>query len=79
MLRERKLDHPVRIEHVMLPDDQHWPLGPFTPDVIFWSRGDAAPDTLTVEGEQFIRVGAPGTVAVFARAGLASRALRQRD
>jgi hypothetical protein len=75
MLRQRRLDHRVRIEHVMLPDDQRWPLGPFTPDVILWSRADAAPAALAVQGEEFIRVGAPGTVAVFARAGLALRAL----
>ena len=75
MLRERGLDHPVRIEHVMLAGDQRWPLGPFSPDVIFWSRGEAAPATLTVEGEGFIRVGPPGTVAVFARSGLALRPL----
>jgi hypothetical protein len=77
MLRERKLDHPVRIEHVMLPDDRRYPLGPFTPDVVFWSRAEAAPATLTIDSEDFIRVGPAGTVAVFARSGLASRPLPQ--
>jgi len=76
MLRERG-DHRARIEHVMLPDDRRFPLGPFTPDVIFWSRAEAAPATLTVDGEEFIRVGPAATVAVFARSGLATRPLPQ--
>jgi Dolichyl-phosphate-mannose-protein mannosyltransferase len=42
MLRERKLGHFIRIEHVAV-DDERWPLGPFTPDVLFWDRGEAPP------------------------------------
>ena len=71
LLRERRLDHPVRIEHVMQPGDLRWPLGPFSPDVVFWSGADSPP-MLTVEGLAFVRVSVPGTVAVYARAGLAA-------
>jgi len=40
MLRDRKLDHPVRIEHVNVPGTPRWPLGPFFSDVVFWSLGE---------------------------------------
>ena len=70
MLRERGPDHPIRIEHVMVSGDERWPLGPFAPDIVFWSGEDAPPE-LTVDGRRFMRVGPPGTVAVYARTGLA--------
>jgi hypothetical protein len=65
MLRDRKLGYFVRIEHVGLPDP-HWPLGPFSPDVVFWSDGDA-PSALTIEGQDFTRIGPSETVTVFRR------------
>jgi hypothetical protein len=67
MLRTRKLDHPVRIEHVGLPPTQHYPLGPFVPDVLFWSTTELAPPTLNVDGLEFVRVGPPGTTASYVR------------
>jgi hypothetical protein len=67
MLRARKLDYPVRIEHVALPRTQGYPLGPFVPDVLFWNRGDAPP-TLNIDGREFVRVGPPGTIASYVRA-----------
>jgi hypothetical protein len=67
MLRARKLDYPVRIEHVGLPPAQHYPLGPFVPDVLFWYHGDAPP-TVNVDGLKFVRVGPPATIAAYVRA-----------
>jgi hypothetical protein len=71
MLRDRNPTHPVRIEHVGLPGEPAWPLGPFVPDILFWSGG-VAPLTLDIDGRHFTRMGPAGTVAVYARLGLAS-------
>lgn len=57
MLRQRTLVHPIRIEAVAVPEQIHWPLGPFTPEMIFWDKGtDEAPPTLTVGGQEFRRI-----------------------
>jgi hypothetical protein len=73
MLRDRKLDHPVRIEHVDVSGNPRWPLGPFVPDVVFWSLGEGEPPpTLAVDGRQFVRIGPPGVAVVYARIGFAS-------
>jgi hypothetical protein len=72
MLRDRNLDRPVRIEHVGVPGDLAWPLGPFSPEIVFWSSADEAPLMVEVEGRQFMRLGPPGPVAVYRRLGLAS-------
>jgi hypothetical protein len=74
MLRDRQLNYRIRIEHVAVPTDAQWPLGPFLPEVLFWNNGDAPP-TLTINGRQFVRAGPPGTIAAYTRAGLASRGL----
>jgi 4-amino-4-deoxy-L-arabinose transferase-like glycosyltransferase len=70
MLRDRNLDRPLRIEHVGVPADLPWPLGPFSPEIVFWS-GEEAPLTVEVEGRQFMRLGPPGPVAVYRRLGVA--------
>jgi hypothetical protein len=70
MLRDRSPNRPLRIEHVGLPGEPHWPLGPFVPDLLFWNQREAPP-TIEIEGRQFARVGPPGTIAVFVRVGLA--------
>jgi hypothetical protein len=70
MLRDRAPDHPLRIEHVGFPGEPRWPLGPFLPDIVFWSGG-VAPLTLEIEGRNFTRAGPPATVAVYTRLGLA--------
>ena len=50
ILRDRKLDHPVRIEHVNVSGNPPWLLGPFFPDVEFWSPGEGEiPPTLVVD------------------------------
>ena len=73
MLRDRKLAHPVRIEHVDVSGNPRWPLGPFVPDVLFWSLDAGEPPlTLTVNGREFVRIGSPGITAFYARAGSAS-------
>jgi hypothetical protein len=73
MLRDRKLDHPVRIEHVDVSGNPPWPLGPFVPDVVFWSLGEGEPPpTLAVDGREFVRIGPPGVAVVYARIGFAS-------
>lgn len=57
MLREHKLKYPIRIESVAVPGQTHWPLGPFTPDVIFSDKGtEEAALTLNVGGQEFRRV-----------------------
>jgi hypothetical protein len=72
MLRDRKLDHPVRIEHVNVSGNPRWPLGPFFPDVVFWSLGEGEPPpTLAVDGREFVRIGPPGIAVVYAPTGLA--------
>jgi hypothetical protein len=72
MLRDRKLDHPVRIEHVNVSGNPPWPLGPFFPDVVFWSVEEGEPpDTLAVSGREFVRIGPPGIAAVYAPTGFA--------
>jgi hypothetical protein len=71
MLRDHKLDHPVRIEHVNVSGDPAWPLGPFVPDVVFWSVGEGEPPSmLVVDGREFVRMGPPSTAVVYARKGL---------
>jgi len=73
MLRDCKLDHPVRIEHVDVSGNPPWPLGPFVPDVVFWSLGEGEPPpTLAVDGREFVRIGPPGVAVVYARIGFAS-------
>src|SRR5262249_36555831 len=73
MLRDRKLDHPLRIEHVDVSGNPRWPLGPFFPDVVFWNLGEGEPPlTLAVDGREFVRIGPPGMVVVYARNGFAS-------
>ena len=68
MLRDRKLDHPVRIEHVNVSGNPQWPLGPFSPDVVFWSVAEEEPPpTLAVDGREFVRIGPPGVAVVYAR------------
>src|SRR5215831_2299466 len=70
MLRDRKLDHPVRIEHVNVSGNPRWPLGQFVPDVVFWSVGEGEPPpTLAVDGRKFVRIGPPGMAVVYARIG----------
>jgi len=71
MLGARKLDHPVRIEHVALPRASRYPLGPFVPDVLFWNEYGEAPPTFTLDGREFVRVGPPGTIAAYVRPALA--------
>jgi hypothetical protein len=75
MLRDSKVDHPVRIEHVNVPGTPRWPLGPFFPDVVFWSlffSGDGEPPpTLAVDGREFVRIGPLGMAVVYARTGFA--------
>jgi hypothetical protein len=72
MLRDRKLDHPVRIEHVNVSGNPPWPLGPFFPDVVFWSVEEGEPPhTLAVSGREFVRIGPPGIAVVYAPTGLA--------
>lgn len=70
MLRDRAPDRALRIEHVGVPADLPWPLGPFSPEIVFWS-GEEAPLMLEIEGGQFLRLGPPGPVAVYRRLGLA--------
>lgn len=73
--RQQQGKPPLRIEHVLAPGNATWPLGPFTPDVIFWDRGNAeVPATIAVGGVDFNRIeaqsdGLGGTIAVFARDG----------
>jgi hypothetical protein len=74
MLRDRNFDRPLRIEHVGVPGDLNWPLGPFSPEILFWSSADEAPLMVEVEGRQFMRLGPPGPVAVYRRLGLAFEA-----
>jgi hypothetical protein len=76
MLRDRNPDRPLRIEHVSVPGDLAWPLGPFSPELVFWSSADEAPLMIEVEGRQFMRLGPSGTVAVYRRLGLAFGAAR---
>jgi hypothetical protein len=72
MLRDRKLDDPVRIEHVNVSGNPPWPLGPFFPDIVFWSLGEGEPPpTLVVNGREFVRIGPPGIAVVYARTGFA--------
>jgi hypothetical protein len=72
MLRDRKLDHPVRLEHVNLSGNPRWPLAPFFPDVVFWSLGEGEPPpTLAVSGREFVRIGPPGIAVVYAPTGFA--------
>src|SRR5215831_8334638 len=57
MLRDRKL---VRIEHVNVSGNPRWPLGPFFPDVVFWSLGEGEPPPrLAVDGREFVRIRPP--------------------
>jgi hypothetical protein len=71
MLRDRNAGgRPLRIEHVGLRGEPRWPLGPFVPEVVFWS-GEVAPATIEIEGLHFTRAGPPGPVAVYMRVGLA--------
>jgi hypothetical protein len=71
MLRDHKLDYSIRIEHVGLPSEAQFPLGPFLPEVLFWNNGDAPP-TLRIGGRDFYRAGPPSMIAVYMRAGLAA-------
>jgi hypothetical protein len=72
MLRDRKLNHPVRIEHVNVSGNPRWPLGPFFPDVVFWSVGEGEPPpTLAVGGREFMRIGPPDIAVVYAPTGFA--------
>jgi hypothetical protein len=72
MLRDRKLDHPVRIEHVNMSGNPRWPLGPFFPDVVFWSVGEGEPPpTLAVGAREFMRIGPPDIAVVYAPTGFA--------
>jgi len=70
MLRDRSPDRLLRIEHVDLPGEPRWPLGPFVPDLLFWNH-EEAPPTIEIEGRQFTRLGPPGTIAVYVRVGVA--------
>ena len=41
---------------------------PFFPDVVFWSLEEGEPpSTLAVDRREFMRIGPPGMVVVFAR------------
>ena len=72
MLRDRKLDHPVRIEHVNVPGTPRWPVRPFVPDVVFWSLEEGEPPpTLVVDGREFVRIGPPDMAVIYARTGFA--------
>jgi hypothetical protein len=75
MLRQRGGQWPLRIEQVLVPGETDWPLGPFTPEILFWDRGKGeAPETLTMGGREFRRIeqqsepieDGPSAVAVFA-------------
>src|SRR5262249_61612689 len=53
MLRDRKPDHPVRIEHVNVSGNPRWPLEPFFPHVIFWGLDEGEPPpTLPMSGRE---------------------------
>jgi hypothetical protein len=72
MLRDRKLDHPVRIEHVNVPGTPRWPVGPFVPDVVFWRLEEGEPtSTLAVDGRKFVRIGPPDMAVIYAPIGFA--------
>ena len=65
LLRDRKLDYPIRIEHVAVRNGvRSWPLGPFIPEVLVWTRPNA-PDNVTVDGRQFIRISHLGTISIY--------------
>ena len=69
MLRDRKL---VRIEHVNVSGNPRWPLGPFFPDVVFWSLGEGEPSPrLAVDGREFVRIGPPDMAVIYASIGFA--------
>jgi hypothetical protein len=80
MLRQRLPGRPLRIESVGVPGETHWPLGPFSPDIIFRDQGiGKAPETLTVGGQEFRRISQSGPlightsrVAVYERSKTAS-------
>jgi hypothetical protein len=65
MLRGRELRHSIRIEHVNVAGQDQWPLGPFMPKILFWNNG-IAPAQLSVSGKEFVRLGPPAEIAVFA-------------
>ena len=80
MLQQRLPGRPLRIESVGVPGETRWPLGPFSPEVIFRDQGtEEAPLTLTVGGQEFRRISQSGPlpghtsrVAVYERSKTAS-------
>jgi len=74
MLRHRER-HAIRIEAVAVPGGSYWPLGPFTPEVIFWDKGEGDPPLiLNVNEVEFRRIydsgplPHPNPIAVYERA-----------
>lgn len=75
LLRDYRRTHPMRIEAVGVPGRDHWPLGPFVPDLIFRDQAPAEPPpTLTIEGQTYhlihrsgALIGHPSEVAIYAR------------
>jgi hypothetical protein len=75
MLRDRMPGRPLRIESVDIPGATFWPLGPFTPDMIFWDKETEKEDeVITVGGQDYRRiyqsgppVAHPNRVAVYQR------------
>jgi hypothetical protein len=67
MLRDRKLDYPLRLEHVSLstPSEHTWPLGSFVPQALI-RVGSSTDLSITVQGKRFLRVSGPSLVATFA-------------
>lgn len=74
-LQQEVGSRPLRIEHVLVPGETKYPLGPFVPEVLFWDEGQGeAPETLSIGGQQFRRIfqtgpliAHPNRLAVFAR------------
>jgi hypothetical protein len=80
MLHDRKLHHPVRIEHVNVSGNPPWPVGPFVPDVVFWSFGEGEPPpTLVVDAREFVRIGPPGMAVVYAGKGVLPTEVIERN
>jgi hypothetical protein len=75
LLRDSAPDRHFRIEHVNAPGTLAYPLGSFSPEMLFWNDGEGeAPDKFYVDGQEFRRIFQSGpimfhkdTIAVFAR------------
>jgi len=75
MLRGRMPGRPLRIESVNVPGATFWPLGAFTPEMIFWDKETEKEDeVITVGGQDYRRiyqsgppVAHPNRIAVYQR------------